>query len=85
MRIILALFLIGQSIPWSGPVRAVSDKIATPNLSAPRFQASADEKREESSLTECDRQADARKLTNYDRFSFIQRCLAGQHSDSSRR
>ncbi len=84
MRMMLSILVIGQILLCFKISSAVADDIAKPHITAPQFQASAEEKREESMLTACDRKADVRRLVNYDRFSFIERCLATQHFDNSR-
>lgn len=50
-------------------------KAAEPNFAAPDFRASAEEKREQSVLSECDKKADAAKVRREDRIAFIQHCL----------
>jgi hypothetical protein len=52
-----------------------AEKIIKPNITAPDFRASAEEKREELELIECDRRADQVKVPQNDRFAFIERCL----------
>jgi len=48
-----------------------------PDFATPQFHASAEERREQFELVECDKRADKVEIAHQDRMTFIARCLAG--------
>jgi hypothetical protein len=45
---------------------------------APDFRATAVERREERAAVDCDKKADEAKVPRKDRFTFFEKCLAGE-------
>jgi hypothetical protein len=82
MRILLPLIVMAQAV-LAFPQTAEAAAPAELDWQAPRFDASVEDRREEQDLAKCDKQADAKKLANYDRFNLIERCLQAQHKQSN--
>jgi hypothetical protein len=84
MRILLTLIAMAEAV-LTFPHAAEAAASAKPDRQAPQFDASVEDRREEQDLAECDERADARKLANYDRFKFIERCLQARREQSNDR